>query len=43
MYCDGNFLGFFKSPIASVFILVSVVVVIMTAWKEFKKSSKAKV
>ena len=43
MYCDGNFLGFFKSPIAAVFILVSVVVVIMTAWKEFKKSSKAKV
>ena len=43
MYCDGDFLGFFKSPIAAVFMLVSVVVVVMTAWKEFKKSSKAKV
>lgn len=38
MYTNGSFLGFFRSPIAAVFILISVSVIIMTGVKEYRKA-----
>ncbi len=43
MYTNNNFWAFFESPIAAVFMLISVGVVIWTAWKEVKKNKERKV
>ena len=45
MYTGGSFLAFFRSPIAAVFMSVSLLVVLWTAYKElrgrFSKKEKA--
>lgn len=36
MYTDGSFLAFFRSPIAAVFMGISILVVLWTAYKEIR-------
>ncbi len=40
MYNKGNFLSFFQSPVAAVFLSASIISIILMVWKNKKKSTK---
>lgn len=40
MFTDGNFCGFFKSPIAAVFLVITIIFIFYSAYKEVNRTKK---